>query len=103
MRTSAASAEAVLRALGSVEISGLIIALCLLGIVFIAIRRAFRTGRSLDIRVTPRSLDLHIGPGNQREILRDYKKLQECEESGNDDFSLKTSDADRERILEQDS
>lgn len=65
MEAAALGAE-VFSTLKSVGFASMVLALCFLGLAAWLSREAFRTGRSLRIKVTPRSLDITIDPDNSR-------------------------------------
>lgn len=61
METAATVAE-VFSTLKSVGLLGAAIALCFLGFAVWVSREAFRTGRTLRLRVSPHSLEISLGP-----------------------------------------
>ena len=64
METTAAAAE-VFSTLTSIGLLGAVIALCFLGFAVWVSREAFRTGRSLRLKVSPRSLEIDLGSDNR--------------------------------------
>jgi hypothetical protein len=83
METAAAAAE-VFSTLKSVGMVGAVLALCFLAVaaVFAAFvsREAFRTGRPVRIKVSPRSLEVTIG--SQRSIRDSQPKEEEGDQIG---------------------
>lgn len=84
MEAAAAAAE-VFSILQSIGLLSAVMVLCFLVLAFWASRKAFRTGRSLKLKISPRSLEINIGPehvssGSQLEEGENQPELTEATE-----------------------